>query len=349
MNYNKCIIQTINGSYSTAYSYSSGKFYLVDKTFLPISVSQNENATRKKLLLSNSEHDRIINNALNPKFVDPMIFQSPIVIGLMIANRCNLSCKYCISANGNGYSSSNVFAQNFSLTLDRLNKSQVISLVISGGEPTLCTALPSILRRMSKCDFLCLLDTNGIILSRELLDTLQCTDVIPRISLDSIYEHEHNVNRGNYKKTVSNIFLMLEKNIPLRLNTVLNRTNLNSLFKLAEWMLGNGIKKWHIFKLQKTFAPPNLWISDEEAKSTLEALVENYGDKIDILYKFSSNNDGFSSFIVDSEGGCFSTEKQKVNFGNIYTKELSPIWLNTQLDYRLRHYIKYLAFKGKTT
>lgn len=335
------------------YSYNTGRFYLVNPDALSKGLANKIRRYSGKVYIHEYEMHEIVCNAQNPKSVNYSSFLFPVVIGIMVTNKCNLACKYCIANNGNSYSKEDNFSTISDIVLYELLNSSVSSVMVSGGEPTLYDGLPNFLKSISHGDFLCLLDTNGVHIDEDLINTLKSTDIIPRVSLDSIYEYEHNDNRGKFSETYNNIIRMCKEGIDLRINTVISKTNAKSLFKLAEWIYKNNIRKWHIFKLQKMFAPKSISIDDESAENILFWLNREYGDKINLLFKFSKTNDGFASFVIDSDGMCFSTyniddeHSEKRVFGNIREKSLSDIWLDTPVDYRLRHYNKYLYYANK--
>lgn len=334
------------------YSYHTGKFYLVNINSISSTLKDKINNIDGKICFLENEMHEIIKKAQNPNCVDYSQFQYPIVVGLMTTNRCNLTCRYCIANNGESYSVNDNFSIISTHLLNELKNSSVISVMVSGGEPTLYKNLPWFLSELSQNEFLILLDTNGTLIKDELLDVIKTTSVIPRISLDSIYKNEHDFNRGMFNDTLSNIIKMRNMNIDLRINTVLNKSNAKNLNELAKWLCKNGITKWHIFKLQQAFAPPDIWLGDYETIDVLSNIQKIYGKDIDILYKFSKNNDGFASFVIDSEGNCFSTQtkegyNKKYFFGNIAKKSLKEIWRSTPMDFKLNHYNKYLSYTNK--
>ena len=63
---------------------------------------------KEYIYLSEQEFQVISNSALNPETIGAKEFNSPIVVGLMVSNLCNLECSYCIARNGNGYSANNI-------------------------------------------------------------------------------------------------------------------------------------------------------------------------------------------------------------------------------------------------
>ena len=351
-NYN-CIVQYMDEKNFIIYSYDTGKFYLNNIDMLSSGLSNKVKNIQGKLYISKNDLSEIIKNAQNPRYVNYKDFTSPIVIGIMVTNECNLNCKYCIANYAHSYSQENNFHKISPILLSEIKKSGVISTMISGGEPTLYTHLSSFLSNLSNGNNLCLLDTNGVMIDDSLLKILKENNVISRISLDSIYENEHNKNRGMFSETLKNIIKLKKAGIDFRINTVINKVNIDSLPDMAEWMYLNKITKWHIFKLQSAFAPKDIWVDEQKVIDMLSYLQEKYDGKINILFKFSKNNDNFASFMVDSSGVCFSTrnketsESEKYVFGSITNDSLHDIWKNTPMDFRLRHYDKYLMYAEK--
>lgn len=345
----KCILQVISDKLSILYSFKNGKFYLINNTALP-EKWQGGVVAKTYVYLTEQEFGLVSNSALNPETIGVNEFNSPIVVGLMVSNICNLDCRYCIARNGDGYSINNILLNDCDILIERLVEAQILSILISGGEPTLNDKLCDFLERLSDCVFLMMIDTNGVVMSEELLEIYKKGKIIPRVSIDSIKEEIHNINRGKFGNTLLNINRLLENKVDVRINTVLHKDNALYLEEMAEWLVEKGINKWHIFKLQKEFAPQRIWIDDTYAKCIIDNILLKFSEKISIICKFSSKNDGFSSFVVDSEGNCFSTDNgnnRKVVFGNIFENSIIEIWNKTPNDYKLRHYKKHLSYKGK--
>lgn len=348
----ECIIQEVSLEYFILYSFTNGRFYLISNIYSPLKKSNHNTFLRRKIRLNKNKFEYIRNKCLNPEDVDYESFESPIVVGIMISNFCNLNCSYCLARNGSSYSEQNLLIKNEDILINRLIKSQIISLLVSGGEPTLYSNLPTFLDKMYNSNFLIMLDTNGTKLSYELIDTLKRVSIFPRISLDSVSDEIHNKNRGNFSDTFENIKKLINQGIEFRINTVIHNDNIYELEKIAEFMLENNIKTWHLFKLQQEFAPKSIWINDDIVEKNINLIREKYGDKLNIICKFTKNNDSFASFVIDSMGYCFSTDNKnetskKIVFGNIFEKNIQDIWKSSPLDYRLRHYKKHLTYRGK--
>ena len=343
-----CIVRKEGNQY-TLYSFSTTKFYplsnsnFIETFFSSKGVSDGLNS----LNLSDKELSEVISKT--PKTFNPLLFGSPLVVGLMVSNHCNIHCKYCIAYNSGGYSKTNILNENIEYLIEDFKSAGIIGILISGGEPTLNPELNNILTLFAEKDFYITLDSNAVVLDDKTIDILAMyRNIIPRISLDSNTAKIHNKYRGFFDQTFSNITKLIERGVDVRINTVLHNENAAMLNEMAEWLITIGIKKWHIFKLQPQFAPSNLHISDDLAESTISALKVHYAKYISINCKFSKENDGFASFVVDSELNCFSTDnrtKVKVIFGNLMEKGISEIWKETTMDFKIRHISKYLGIK----
>lgn len=348
----ECIIQEISNDYVVLYSFDNGRFYLILKSYFSSVVVFNEFVKKQRIKLKQSYFNNLIDKCTDPSTVDYSNFNSPLVVGVMITNHCNLNCTYCLAKNGESYSKEDTLLKNENVLVDKLINSQIISLLISGGEPTLYKNLPLFLEKMYNSNFLIMLDTNGVHISDDLINSLKKISVFPRISLDSIDENIHNKNRGHYLETLQNIEKLINHKIEFRINTVIHNDNIFKLEDIALFLITHNIKTWHLFKLQKEFAPQNIWVDNQLVENILNHITLTYSDKLNIICKFTKNDDGFASFVIDSMGNCFSTnnkevKSKKIIFGNIFSSSIYDIWQSTPLDYRLRHYKKHLTFRGK--
>ncbi|MFP5131024.1 radical SAM protein [Phocaeicola coprocola] len=343
---NNIIVNPINSDCSIIYAFRNGKFYIIPNHLL---YNKGEIVHRKEITVKTDTFKLLVESSYRKNCFNYEIIKSPIVLDLMVSNQCNLKCKYCIAYYGKSYSEKCTILDKDKQTLltNNIIDSNVVSLLISGGEPTLNPQLPSFLKKISNTAILILLDTNGTIIQDDLMQILREHKVTLRISLDSINKDIHNENRGLFDKTMENLDLFLKNSFDVRINTVLHKENFNQLTAVGNWLVKNKILNWHIFKLQKDFAPQSLWINDDIAYNTIESLKKAFNGRINILCKFSKTNDGFASFVVDSEGNCFSSKKgEKVLFGNLFTESLKEIWANTPLNFRISHCNKYLFNEG---
>ncbi len=341
------IIRALSDEMFIAYSYISGRFYISE-----YSKVRRLNGYGKKntetIYISLDELHTIESSSKDPDDLPISLFRSPIVIGVMVTNRCNLFCKYCISRNAQSYSKKSNFMHYEEKLFAELNSSNVMSVMLSGGEPTLYDGLPRLLDRISNHHYICLLDTNGTLLSTELLKAIKNNDIVPRVSLDAIDPWINDYCRGQTNAVIDGIYSLVQYGITPRINTVLTSENYKSVDVLAKWMVDTGIIKWHIFRLQRMFAPNNLWITDEELDTKIRLLQARFGDKLEIICKYGNEKDKYASFVIDTEGNCFSTNNlmpgisKKEIFGNVEKQSLDEIWHSCPDEYKRRHYKKYV-------
>lgn len=327
------------------YDFSSGRFSLYNEHVLPIIKTNSNFLNNERCFISQQEHHRL--KPYKDNSFDASSFSGPLVTGIMLSNYCNLFCRYCIAYYGGGYSQKNTIEKNTDKLISNLLDSKVIGVLISGGEPTLSPVLPILLKTLSTLPFYITLDTNGVLLPDAVKKVLISSNkIIPRISLDSHIESIHNKNRGHFIETKATILSLLSSGVDVRINTVLHRDNCECLLDFGKYLISIGIKKWHIFKLQPQFAPKYLKIDDELAQETISELKNTLGDKINIICKFTKDNDGFASFVVDSDMNCFSTDNSnKCIFGNMNDNSMRTIWNNTNKTYRENHIKKYIKLQ----
>ena len=347
-----CIIKALSDKYFLLYSYSSGRYYISEYSKVIRLAGRGEKGL-EEITINSDEYNIIRNSSVNPDILPIEILSAPIVIGIMVTNRCNLMCKYCIACYAHSYSNTDAFSRYQKKLFADISKDGVMSALLSGGEPTLCNDLPNIMNSISDHRYICMLDTNGTLLSDKLIEAIRNNGIIPRISLDSISQDINDHCRGCTNAVLKGIKSLIRCNIIPRINTVLTSVNYDSVDILAQWLIDNGITKWHIFKLQTAFAPKSFWLTDEQFTKKISMLQENYGDKIEILSKYGQEKDKFASFVIDSEGNCFSTnnlvpgQSRKVIFGNIQEQSLMDIWSSAPAEYKRRHYKKYVFYIDK--
>ena len=343
------IIRALNEEYFLLYSCLSGRYYISEYSKV-ISLAGCGKSGIEELAINSDEYNTIKNSSINPDVLPIEMLNAPIVTGIMVTNRCNLMCKYCIACNAHSYSDTDTFSCYQKKLFADISRVGVMSVLLSGGEPTLCDDLSNIIDSISDHRYICMLDTNGTLLSDNLISAIKNNRIIPRISLDSINRDVNDYCRGRTDVVLERIMSLKQCSIIPRINTVLTTSNYNYMDELAQWLIDNSITKWHIFKLQTAFAPKSLWLTDDQFIQKISMLQKTYGNKIEILSKYGQEKDKFASFVIDSEGNCFSTnnlipgQSHKVVFGNIQKQSLMDIWKSAPEEYKRRHYKKYVYY-----
>lgn len=341
----RCIVRKETNNY-LCYIYSTGKFYIFPMNSIFANLFGEINSSE---LFAYDINDNMLDDLINEKehTFDTESIKSPLVAGLMVSNICNLKCSYCIAYNGGAYTDIAVLNENIDFLVEELCRARIMGILVSGGEPTLNPKLGEILSKLSQKNFYITLDTNGILLNDDIISILkENPNIIPRISLDSPTALIHDKHRGGFDKSLYNIKRLIKNGIDVRVNTVLHNDNIRLIYDMANFICDLGIKQWHIFKLQSAFAPAYLQIDDIEVERVMQEVKSLYNEKTRIICKFSRDNDGFASFVIDPSLNCFSTKndsKEKITFGNVLVKSIVEIWGATERDYRARHIKKYLG------
>lgn len=111
-----------------------------------------------------------------------------------ITRYCNLHCIHCLAGHANAVRS-DLDSIGRSLTLRIIAECGVTRITWTGGEPTLCSDLPSLLATCHDHAISSVLTTHGLALQQSLLDALDPALDRIRISFDGL-EATHNAIRG---------------------------------------------------------------------------------------------------------------------------------------------------------
>lgn len=130
----------------------------------------------------------------------------PFTAQLLIADRCNHACEHCYQVHGD---KGEMSLPEIEAILGALARAGVLFLHLSGGEATLRSDLPEILRAARARRFAITLLTNGYALSEQVLEAIVATGVWEvRLSVYSDVAAEHDaVTRvpGSFERTIGSI------------------------------------------------------------------------------------------------------------------------------------------------
>ncbi|HAQ51667.1 MAG TPA: hypothetical protein DCR12_02760 [Lachnospiraceae bacterium] len=258
---------------------------------LPISQEEFD-----KLLLCDGnneiEKDEIVDRLLNRGFIeecekgmcpnkwsvlkeyDNYYFPS---MNLMITGKCNLNCIHCFNAKDNDRLNSELSYDEVIDILDQSKDIGVHSFTITGGEPLVHKHFMDIIHAIYDRDmYVFELNTNGILLTQEMLDEFKeigCNPLI-KISYDGV--GYHNWMRQNDKaeeKTLEAIKLCIRNGFRVKAQVQVHLKNIDVMMDTARLLNDIGVSEMRI--IRTTEAPR--W---EQNSPNTTIPLEQYYDKM---------------------------------------------------------------------
>lgn len=240
----------------------------------------------------------------------------PFYLGWEVSGKCNLNCIYCFAENA-------IHTENTAKimdTVDNILKIHPMVVGLSGGEPTLNSYLPEIIRSFYGNSHL-ILNTNGTTkLLSKVVPELKRANVLVRLTVDALDNDVLNRIRPPYKMPpngfdqvsiiTENIKNLVNENVNLLIHTVLTNYNKNYLEETAKKLISLGVKRWHFYPVNKCDKCKDfydeIYVTIPEIKKICGDLISKYGNKLHITYPTSElNNRDCAVLLIDSTGRFF--------------------------------------------
>ncbi len=374
------------------FNISSGKKYLLNKGQFNILKKLDGSKTKSEILnrsnTSNSLIDHFINNLEKLKAVEYLDSKTrnprKDIINLTkwprlkevhweLTSKCNLRCLHCYQVSYL-YKYKEIPLNRIKAVIKEMVKLGTEKVSISGGEPLMREDLLEILTELENNNIrISAIFTNGTLISNEILDKLKLlkSNVNLNISLDGI-KPSSMILRGLKESKPQKIFLnMLIKNIKLalmrgfsiRINTILNKHNIDSIEEMYDFLNKEMVGIFWSIGFPRSlgscvYNKDELLIEWEEIFKTSESLIKkhlqylqrnkaNIELKVQYLFhkKFFNNLNYYNSnsFICnydDKHSMCCIKPNGDVlpcpvllNFkiGNIFQEELGVIWKSKRM------------------
>lgn len=230
----------------------------------------------------------------------------PVSMCWLIEENCNLDCIYCYSSHK--FMENNDI--NYRKIVDGILSYKPVSIVLTGGEPTLNKNLMSILKYIDG-RFVTIIDSNG---TTDIWYTLMpfLKNAVVRISIDSINPQIIQKVRPGKKMSASlelvkisnNIDMLVNNKIPIIVQTVLTSYNVNCLDDVYSYLVKHKVQRWYLSCVKQ---PTNNQISAVKLAVSQDSLLDL---KEKIIYW---NNEGMittlSQEVDDGKGSRVFIEK----------------------------------------
>lgn len=264
-------------------------------------------------------------------------------VDLHVTNRCNLKCKHCVYTSGE-WDMPDMTLETVKKIIPALKKLGVEEVHITGGEPLVNKEFFEIARCLHENGFETRVQTNGILITPDIAKRLkECGIEYVLISIDGL-EKTHNSFRNNDKSfdyAIKAVKICLEAGLYTRVNTVINKSNVQDLPELIKYI--NNLKPdqhsfFYLTPVGRGKNIKNLMLSLEEWKE-VEKIVEKSGrenkciEKIRLQNVIKNNEDDKKcrddNCLILANGDvyhCVFFIYSPYKLGNIYNEDLYEIW-----------------------
>lgn len=197
----------------------------------------------------------------------------PLTVIYNITDRCNASCSYCYLRYYQRGTPEPTKEQIFTI-IDELKKLGNKRISLAGGEPLIRQDIGEIINYIKDKGLDCVVNSNGILVPQK-IDSLKRLDALC-ISIDGP-EVIHDLYRGSgsFQKALAAIKCAREAGLPVNTNTVLNKSNLDSIDYILQ--LAKEYNLLAEFNLLIGYLPDKLKVaakpSDDEFKTAIKTII----------------------------------------------------------------------------
>lgn len=161
-------------------------------------------------------------------------FSAPLMAWLELTRKCNLRCPHCFVEGGSARNNELSTARIMKL-LHEWSELGVMSVVLTGGEPTIHPDFLDIVWVAHELGFVVSVATNGMPLTKSKLAKLPRKDIIISVSLDGV--HGQGAARGetDYEATTRKLREIRDAGFDTSIMTTTTRTNVHELDRIIEF------------------------------------------------------------------------------------------------------------------
>ncbi|MDD5396650.1 MAG: radical SAM protein [Candidatus Moranbacteria bacterium] len=273
---------------------------------------------------------------------------NPLSLCWQVTKKCNYNCSFCLSGEQD---QTDLPLSKIKSIIDVLAESNLLRIDFTGGEPFLRSDFCKILTYASEKGIETLVTSNGSIWSEKIASTLLETNTLLLISLDGDKEiHDKSRGKGAYSKAVENIKRYRDAGIPLRINCLIRKDNVDKIDYVHQLVKDLRIDRLFFILIApqgKAYTDTELLLSDKERVFYLDrikALKKVSGDHPFItIQDYSELGNHHSCFLIDSKGDVISqgySQDDCIKVGNILTDGLGKCWNNPIVNHK-GHFLQY--------
>ncbi|MDO4962701.1 MAG: radical SAM protein [bacterium] len=200
---------------------------------------------------------------------------------LGLSYSCNMKCKHCFVDK----QKDNLDIDKLKKTIDYLDKNGLFFVIYTFGEPLLAKEFWNIAEYVSGKKIIQTLMTNGSLITKNNIKKLKKNHINNiYISLDSVHEVKHDLNRGyngSFKRAI-NAFKLLQYDFNVGMAITVNDNNINEMNEFVELAERIGIKNISFLRQRENNSIIKLSKKDEYEEFYIKYLCSDM--KINILF-----------------------------------------------------------------
>ncbi len=183
--------------------------------------------------------------------IDSLIY--PLKVQWNITNQCNSKCIYC-SATAGKKSPNELNTAKCLLVVEKLARAGVLRVFLQGGEIFLRNDIWDIIARIRELKMRVSFATNGYLTARTLENLVKYNDLFESIliNVNALNDDTNQIiTQRNWKiaQVLQTIDLLLQAGHNIRVQTVVNRCNIDELIEIHETIAAIGVKNYVIMPL----------------------------------------------------------------------------------------------------
>lgn len=269
--------------------------------------------------------------------------QIPLVAHIDLTYRCNLRCVHCYLVAGKKKLECSV--EEIKGILEQLAEAGTLYLTFSGGEVFLRKDLLEIIKYARKLHFAVRLLTSGTLIDEEMVEEIaECHPELVAFSiydLDPVIHDAITKKSGSLAKTLKIINALSERNVPIKISSVLMQSNIGGYRRLYNFAKKIGAQFQVDYRITpKTDGsqiPLQYHITDEQVKQVLSNPIfsrENFSDPDPIQRYNGVFNEipcgaAHMSCYISPYGIVTPCVQVPIECGSLREKTFTEIWSNS--------------------